>query len=258
MPNITGRTKSNPPPKPHPPVPRPSPPPSPRQSFSSLSEIHSLFLEVAESLGFQEPRSSIGSFFDQFSDGGSSKDEDDDLASESAQRRGDEIKILLRKIKKLAKRTKAVDENLRDNLWNLQKAQNKILEEQRNFMIAVKNQFEFRNQLQPPNNPLINPNGEDFIPKPEPQVPFRQVEPSTPGKDLGVTVEQTGPRGESIVITFHGKAYSDADTKGPQGPPVSELGRPRPGLPTYPPQNPKPDRTPPEKPKPNPNPKPKP
>lgn len=133
--------------------------------------------------------------------------------------------------------------------------------------ITVQDKYEFRIQRQPPENP----EGGDFIPEPKPQVPFHQVEPNAPGKDLapGSTIpwvngteEPKEPREDIsyLLSTLAGKEYNDPDPEEPQGAPMSELwgkGRkgPRPGQPTYPPTEPKPDRTPPEKPKPNPNPK---
>lgn len=262
MPNITGWSKSNKPTKPsgpHPPAPNPGPPPGPEESFSTELDINLLLLSLARSIDFSNLKYSVESLFDQFDDGEKSaqsfprpKYADDGLYSRPGRRRNSEI---IARLQGLADEIKSFGDQVqkpRDDFGHLEKAQNETLEEFRNFRSDVKNEFQVRNKFQP----FTNPDGEDFIPEAKPQVPFRQVDPSTPGKDLGVTVEQTGPRGESIVITLHRNEYSDTDTEGPQGPPVSELGRPRPGLPTYPQPGPKPDRTPPEKPKPNPKPKP--
>jgi hypothetical protein len=88
-----------------------------------LQDPDNLLLSHANSVGFQGSKPSVESYFDQFGDGGSSKHEDDDLASEMAQRRGDEIIILLRIIGELDKRTRDLGQNQRINFWNLQKAQ---------------------------------------------------------------------------------------------------------------------------------------
>jgi hypothetical protein len=273
MPNFAEWSESNQPNKPNGPTPNPRP--GPRQSFSAPFYFDNPLQSFANSMGSNGSESSVESSFDQFGGGGSSKHEDDDLASELAQRKVDQINILLRVIGELGKHTKDLDQNQRDNFGNLQEAQNKILEELGNFKTAVKSELEFRqspNNL--PNNPPINPNGEDFIPEPEPQVPFHQVEQNTPGEGLapgseipwlGVTVEPKGPRGNAsnLVSTLPGKTYVDTDTEEPQVRPFSELKTkrpkgPRPGQPTIPHQQPKPPRTPPPKPKTKPKPKPKP
>jgi hypothetical protein len=142
-------------------------------------------------------------------------------------------------------------ESLRHCFNSLEEAQSKALKELQNFAVAAENARKLRNQPLPP----ANPNGEDFIPKPEPQVPFHQVEPNIPGEGLapgseipwlGATVEPNGLRGDASNLgsTLSEKAYSDPATEQPQGPPMSELwGKgpkgPRPGQPTFPQPAPK-------------------
>jgi hypothetical protein len=121
VPKFAELSESNQPNRPN--GPTPNPPPGPRQSFSAPLYIDNLLLSHANSVGFQGSKPSVESYFDQFGDGGSSKHEDDDLASEMAQRRGDEIIILLRIIGELDKRTRDLGQNQRINFWNLQKAQ---------------------------------------------------------------------------------------------------------------------------------------
>ena len=160
-------------------------------------------------------------------------------------------------------------ESLRQFSNSPEEVQNEALKEHQHLAIAAENLDKLRNQPQPP----TNPNGEDFIPEPKPQVPFHQVEANTPGEGLapgseipwlGVTVEPKGPRGDAsnLVPTLPGKTYSNTDTEGTEGSPVSELGA-KGGQRDHGPdsllirnRDQSPIEVPPKKPKPNPKPKP--